>query len=437
MYEVPVKMTMKKKIELICLIVAILWGIIFIINYVRYTKSQSLILAIPVTQEYDDGLVKEYIGLGYIYRSYQRTSISREELVPFWIGRENPQAAPDLPKALTGYKVPNNSRRDDKYMGLLYYYDSEFEFAGTYKCINTSMGCNKATSGYDEYNTLNKDPMTALDEQRTLGTIYDKFAFVDDSVEQSSKYGEAKYDRTIYLYKFLEKEPEILAKFADVKGSTVKRKLEYGVNNDYILKSADNGKWGLIHIHENGDLQEVLPYEYQSISYDEDTGYYILCKDNIWFVYDVENKKTISSESVDPIYDVWRNANLTYYFKTGKDRTIGKDNIVDYKIFRIDGKQFLGVDKVTQILQRPKYIMYITMDDDILHFMDYSGEEKYKYQLVFSEMGNDGYTHPAFEIFSESEKSITLKVWQGREVKYNYITHVVNTDKWEYNYRDR
>lgn len=434
MYQAPQKLGKKKMIELIVLIFLILWGLVFIINYVRYTDSKPLILAIHVSKEYDDGVLDEYIGLGYIYRSYRRTSISREEFVPFWVMRETPQSEADLPKALTDYEVPNNSRHADKFRGLLYYY-SKGKLLGTYKCINSSGNCEKATGGYDKYNIVNTDPINRLEKQRTMNTLYDKFAFVDDSADQEISYGNSNYVRTIYLYNFLDEEKEILAKFADVKESTYieNKDLADGENNRYIVKSAENNKWGLISISENGNITEVLPYEYESINYDTDTGYYILCKDNIWFIYDLQDKKTVSAESVDPIYDVWRNDNLTYYFKTGRTRTIGEETFVDYKIYRIDGKEFLNVDKVTLIVPRSNCVFYLTSIDNVLHFIDYSKEEKYKLQLAFSEMDYDELTHPAFQITRENKGVITLKVYKGRELKYDYENVVVNTVRWENN----
>ena len=40
MYDVPKKMSKGKKIELVVLICAIAWGVIFIVNYFRYSNSK-------------------------------------------------------------------------------------------------------------------------------------------------------------------------------------------------------------------------------------------------------------------------------------------------------------------------------------------------------------------------------------------------------------
>lgn len=439
MYNEKKKLSKEKKIELIVLLVLIAWGVLFLVNYLRYNDSKPPLLSLHITKKYDDGTVDEYISLGYVYRSYNRNSITREELVPFWIGLENPAPAPDLPVVDMDYNVPENIRRLDKYRGLLYYFNRKGDLLGTYKCINSSMNCEKATGGYDEFNTLNNDPLTALDKQRTIGMIHDKFAFVDDSIEQDSTYGDATYARIIYLYRFYEDEegnkPEILAKFADVKDSTYDENYEvsYGENNRYIVKSMDTNKWGLIHIDTDGSIDIVLDYEYDSISYDSDTGYYILCKDGTWYVYSLSKEEVVSVESSEPIYDVWRNSNNTYYFKVGINRTVGTETFIDYKIYRIDGKTFLNEDRVTSIIERDKYIIYLTSKDNKLHFMDYGKEERYSIQLYFSELKHTDLTHPAFQIFSENKGVILFRIYKGRELSYSYESKTVNTNYWESN----
>ena len=276
-------------------LIILIWSIIFIVNYLRFNDSKPPILSIPVTRKYDDGVVKEFISLGYVYRLYERNSVSKEELVPFWVPLENPKPTPDLPVVPTDYNVPDNIRREDKFRGLLYYFNRKGELLGTYKCINSSIDCNKAFGGYDEYNLINKDPITAHEVKRTLGMIHEKFAFVDDSFEQESIYGDNTYVRTVYLYKFYSEDggkPEILEKYADVKESTFddNYNIAYGDGNKFIVKSMDNNKWGIIDIKETGTIDEVLPFEYDSINYDSDTKYYIMRKDDMWFVYEVKTR---------------------------------------------------------------------------------------------------------------------------------------------------
>ena len=52
-----------RRLKMILLIfLLIIWGIIFIINYVRYTNAKKPIMAIHLTHKYDDGVVDEYVS---------------------------------------------------------------------------------------------------------------------------------------------------------------------------------------------------------------------------------------------------------------------------------------------------------------------------------------------------------------------------------------
>jgi len=435
MYNQPVKMDKKKIIELSLLLVGILWFILLGINYVRYTKSKGLIFAIKSHSDYADGYVDEWVSLGYTYRVYNRVAISKEEFVPFWVLRQNPAAKNDLPKPETGYKVPDNPRREENHMGILYFYSNEDnDLIGTYKCINTNLDCMIARTGWDKYDIVNTDPITARDPYK-FSNIYDKYIFIDDSSKQEFKYGDNGYVRTIYLLKIDKKQPEILARYADIKETSYDEMKEMAnyKNNTYIVKSYENNKWGMIRITESGDIKEVLPFEYESITYDYDTKYYIMCKDNIWYVYDLINSKAVSVEAVDVIYDVWKNSNNSYYFKTGRERTVGEETFRDYSVYRFDGTEFLKKDRVTEIIPRKTYLMYITANDNKLHFMTYSGQEKWTVQLAFSRMDHDRLAHPAFEIYTENDFSMALKVYKGRDLKYDYEIVTVMTQKWDLN----
>ena len=147
----------------------------------------------------------------------------------------------------------------------------------------------------------------------------------------------------------------------------------------------------------------------------------------------MNQEKVVSAESVDPIYDVWRNHNNTYYFKTGRDRTIGSETFTDYKIYRIDGQEFLNVDKVTSIDEKSRYVMYVTSEDNKLHFMDYGKNEKYVVQLFFSNLNHNNLSHPAYETVRDTDTTLTLRVYLGRELKYDYETVTIFTSRWELN----
>jgi len=439
MYHEKPKLSKTKIIEIILLVILILWAIVLLINYKRYTESKVPILSIHLpTKEYSDGTIDEYVGLGYVYRRYQRTAISRDEFVPFWVPMEEVEDKGGLPtplKAGTEYNVPENKSKKDSYLGIVYFYGvSSKELVGTYKCLNTNAKCSRAVSGTDKYDLAGNDPLNTTILYK-MEMPYDLYGFIDDSYEQESSYGDSTYTRTIYLYKISDSDPEILARYADVKQSYADSDKELGMgdNHRYIVKDWDTGKWGLIHLEENGTIEEVLPFEYDSINYDQDTDYYILCKDGKWYIYDLYNEEVLTSEIDDPIYDVWRNDNLTYYYFTGRDRTVGDDSFTDFKVYRLDGKVMVSTDKVTAVLPRGTYIMYLDGTDNKLKFMDYGLEVRYSIQLNFSNMRYDEYSQPAFKIYKETEKMLLIRVYDSHNLTYNYEVYSINTVNWDYN----
>lgn len=430
MYDAPKKMSKGKKIELVVLICAIAWGVIFIVNYFRYSNSEPLIFAVKsVLKNYEDGTVTQYISFGYVYRIYERDSLQGEEFVPFWSPIKKSEATSSLPQTYKDYDVPKNSAKEDKYRGLLYYYKSS-KLIGTYKCLNTATGCEKAISGYDEYDILNTEPLTALETQPTMYFYADRFAFVDDSLEQEVSYGSKQYIRIIYLLDIVKNE--IIAKYEDVKHLTLDN---WGkgldVDGNFIVRDADNRKWGIINLSEEGVITEVLPFEYDSVNYDADTGFYILKKDGVWYGYDLEKKEKVTPDEKNVIYDIWENNNMTYYYKTGVSRTVGTETFMNYKIYKSDGNAFLAKDNIINVYERENFVMYLSKDDQCLHFIDYSGEEKHEpIKLYFTELEHDKLHHPAFEFEMKSSGSMNFKIYQGSELTYGYDVVYIATKKW-------
>ena len=429
MYENKTPLTKKKVTEVIILICLVVWGLFFLIDYVRYSSGNPPIFALRLKAKYDDGYVKEYYGLGYVYRNYNRDSIHKVEFGPFWMPRQNPVATPDIPPTHKDYEVPSNNMRLEKYMGLIYFYNSKNKLIGTYKCINTVVECNRAFSGHDKYNILNNDPFTKTPAYK-MEVINEQYAFIDDSSPQQSKYGDVGYNRIIYLFDI--KSNKIIARYSDVKGSIMDSSYEIatGEKSRYIVKNHKNDKWGLISISTKGNITEELGFEYDSINYDQDTGYYILSKDDKWFVYDLYKKEIKSIETADPIYDVWCNSNNTFYIKTGKERIVGSNNFIQYKVYRIDGKEFLTENEIVHIIEKAKYIMYISRTDKKLKFMDYRGDIKYEVQLYFTVMDSDDLHHPAFRIDYDKKDYLVLWVYKGRELEYDYEQVYLDTLNW-------
>lgn len=428
MYEQPVKVSGKKLIEICILIALIIWGAFLLINYKRYCDSKKPILMFYRRIPYDDGYTDNYTGLFYNIRYYRRNSITKDEMVPFWVFMQNPEATPDLPVPEKGYKVPDNNRRLDKYMGLLYYYDSNRDLIGTYKCLNGTSTCDKAVSGWDSYDIIGNNPFTSDKKYYTFKLIHDKYAFIDDSYEQSAKYGDPTYNRIVYLYKVDKKEPEILAKYSDIKESTFDedKELADGYKNQFIVKSMDNNKWGLISISEAGTITEVLPFEYDSINFDKDTYFYILCKDGVWSVKDLDRDQMIIENIQSVIYDVWKNSNQTYYYIIGNtDKLDGQDTIM-FKAYRANGTPMLDIRGVTAIYPFARCIMYVDSADNKLKFMDYGREVRVEKQLYFSLMKHDDFIHPAVSIYTVDSTRVSLRIYQSRNQTNEYDTDSVN-----------
>lgn len=434
MYKEQKQISNRKKIELAIILGIILWCVVILIDYLRYDGGNPPIFAIKSVKPYTDGEVREWYGLGYVYREYERIPINKTEFVPFWVLRESPVDRGELPTTHKNYSVPENKDRLLKHYGLLYFFNEYKSLTGTYKCINTETDCERVVSGWDSYH-LNKYDFLSRDDEKIMGVENERFVFVDDSKPQTVPYGDPNYERLVYLFDIVKNE--VIAKFSDIKSSTADELNEYsyGVDQSYILKDYDTGKWGLIHLNlpEKNDkktkvaLEEVLAYEYDSITYDIDTGYYILCKDGMWYVYDVKDKKEISVMSNEPIYDVWMNSNRTYYFKTG---VMYADGTTDFKIYKLNGEVFFNEPGVSVIMERDTYFMYLSVNTRQLVFRDYSKDVVYSLPLYFTSLQTDALTLPAFEIEKEKNKTITFKIYKGSKLGSGYDTEYVDIRVW-------
>ncbi|MBR6949154.1 MAG: hypothetical protein IKH54_03105 [Bacilli bacterium] len=429
MYEAPKKVSGKKLIEICVLLFLIFWGVILLINYRRYCDTKKPILMIHLKNEYDDGYTDNYVGLFYNIRYYRRNSITKDEMVPFWKGMENPEPTPDLPVPEKGYPIPENPRSLDKFRGLLWYYDENGELIATYKCINGNSTCNKATGGWDKYNVIGNDPLRQEKKYYRFKDIHNKYAWIDDSFEQTNvKYGDPTYNRLIYLFKIDKNDPEILAKYADIKESTYDEYYELadGYKENYIVKDIDSGKWGIVHIKKDGTIEEVLPFEYDSVSFDADTLFYILAQDDKWMIKDITNDKVIAENITAPVYDVWMTGNQSYYYMTGVSRMVAGTEQIMFKAYRDKGTPLLDAEGITAIFPFPRCIMYVDSSDNLLKFMGYDKEVKYTLQLNFSIMKHDDVVHPAVAIESYDNERVRVKIYRSHSQSNEYDFESVN-----------
>ncbi len=433
MYDGPSKMTKKKLIEIIILVLIIIWILILMINYIRYTREAPPILSLHTTSVCDDGTIDSYAAFGYTYRKYSSTSTNYSEFVPFWVPAKTCKISNGLPATYTDYAIPKNDNYVENYRGLVYLYRGTHLY-GAYKCINTDE-CTMARSGYDQYNISNTDPLTKLKSQPSMAILYDRFAFIDDSLKQDGQYGDEQFVRTVYYYDSLNNV--LLARFSDVKHA--------GLNDDYkgigdwnnyiMVRNFDTMKWGLVEFKKDGSFENILDFEYDSINFNDYTGYYILKKGDTWSIYDLENKTYVLENCKDVIYDVWENNNKSFFYTIGNKATDKEGNdYIEFKIRRLDGESFLDVPSVWSIVHSKYIIMYWVKDDNTLHFRDYVADNRIlPIKLKFAELDTENnHFNPAFTYkFGTNYKGISLNIYEGRELNYSYNSYYISIHDWE------
>ncbi len=434
MYGAPAKITKKKLIEVIILILIIIWVLLFMVNYFRYTRDEPPILAIHTKYRCDDGFIHNYSAFGYTYRKYDSTSIHYTEFVPFWVGAKKCEMTNGLPSPYKEFPVPSNPKYETNYRGLVYLYVYRTKLIGAYKCINSDDKCTMAVSATDDYDIFNKDALLALPKQPDMNVLYERFAFIDDTNTDDTKKDDSQYVRTIYYYDALNKV--ILDRFADVKHSLIDN-YSRGTGdkqNYYIVKSYDNRKWGLAHFKEDGTYDKILDFEYDSINYLEDTGFYILSKDDKWYVYDLDKDEYLMKDHAGIIYDFWENDNMSYYYKIGTPTKLDSgEEFVAFKVNKLGADSIIDVSDVAAVLHTKQFVMYWKYDDNTLHFRDYVEDNRVDpIKLYFRELNTDNnHLHPAFEYKMDDDKdSLSLRVYEGRELKYEYKSYFINSRSW-------
>lgn len=420
MYNGIAKLPRKKVIEIVILICILVWALLLMVNYFRYTRDEPPLLAIHTKSVCDDGVIHTYSAFGYKYRKYESTSTNYTEFVPFWIPIKQCQITNGLPATYKEYPVPNNPNYEPNYRGLVYLYKDRTTLKGAYKCVNTEDSCTLATSGYDDYNIQNADILLALPSQPNMALVYDRYGFIDDSLKQEYNKGDSQYVRTIYYYDPVTNV--ILHRFADVKHSLLNY-YNYGVGdeqNNYIVRDFNNRKWGLVHFREDGSYDILLDFEYDSINYNESTGYYIISKADKWYVYDLEKDEYIIKDYEEIIYDFWENTNMSYYFKTAtKSKLDSGEEYYAFKIHKVDGDMLLDIPNVASIVHTPYLIMYWKYDDNTLHFMDYVlNDREDPVKLYFRELDTENnHFMPAFKYTITTKlDGISVEVFERRDL---------------------
>lgn len=422
MYNDKAMKKKKKIIEISILSIVVLYILLFIVDYIRYKNSNPpLITVSKKTVEFSDGEVKEYYGLGWVYREYRRKAIGKIELKPFLSKMQRPQAIGSFPATKKDYEVPDNPERLDELKGIIYYYDTGSKLK-TYKCLNTANDCTKAISGSDDYN------ITTLENNTEVPTpkfdLYNKrYAFIDDSYRQEEKANKNQYVRTIYLLDI--KDDEIIGEYKDIKYSLINKEgLAEGYLGRFIVKG-DNNKWGIIEITNDG-VETLVDYLYDSINFNEATKEYIVLKDDKWYLLNDKTKEE-SEKFNDIIIDAYF-TNSRRYIKTINIVKKGLDTSKYYKIYNYDGSSIVTADNIIFTYIDNYYA--ITVDTDNVFKALRIEDNKYVFngiKLKHTNYLGSKDVLPAFKVNVYSNGEINVLISPSEDInsyctQYNYLT---------------
>ena len=127
---------------------------------------------------------------------------------------------------------------------------------------------------------------------------------------------------------------------------------------------------------------------------------------------------------------------MSYYYKTGyKTKLDTGEEYYAYSIKKVGAEDLLDVSNVASIVHTRNIIMYWKYDDNTLHFMDYVQNDKVvPVQLFFRELDTENkHFMPAFEYtVSDDRKSISVKVFERRDLDSPFHIYLVNSSLWKY-----
>jgi hypothetical protein len=348
---------------------------IFLNDIKRYHNGQTpLIILNTYTKEYDDGTVTTYYSLGWVFRYYQRETITDSEIVPSWssirmdniLKRNN---NPDLPEIETDYTVPSNPMKYEKVSGVLFFYDNDGNLLDTYKCLLSESDCEISISGVlsddsDKYASIK------------MGIIDNRYVFI---TEYKSKDTQAQ-EKYIYLYDINAKR--IIAEYQDVRYAKLGDDGKGYIDSaKYIIEK--NNKWGIDQVIK-GQVSNLEGCQYSYIRFDSKNSLYIFKNvSNKWLAYDA-NKGTYTAEIPDKITDTYISKDKIYFMTYSVNESTYNKN---YKLYNQDGQNVLTKDDIDNLKAYDNFLTY--QIDNTLYFIDYDGNNVISnIKLYF----NDSYT---------------------------------------------
>ena len=366
------KIIIKRIITIMILLLIIIYLVLLLIDIRRFRNGENpLIITNTSIKEYDDGTVKSYYSIGWVFRYYDRETIKESEIAPFFskIKMDNElirKVDYDLPQVDTNYSVPKNESFNEKVDGVLFFYKNvydnyaleyNYELLGTYKCILSESDCEITYS-----NPLDDDY-----RETKMGILHDRYVFITEYKNKDSKAEE----KHIYLYDIVAKH--LIAEYQDVRFSTTsdanKRKSILGYDDSYRIIVKQNNYWG-IDVIDKGNTKNFLDYKYRYVGFDQKNLVYILQdEDKKWLAYDTKNDK-FTEPKKEKIESLYVKNDKMYIVTFTKEEKTGKKN---YILFNQDGENVLTKENIDNLDIYDSFICYI--NDENLHLIDFDGKE--------------------------------------------------------------
>jgi hypothetical protein len=354
------KIVLRRVLVILILLIVLTYLGLLLNDIKRYHNGQTpLIILNTYTKEYDDGTVVTYYSIGWLFRYYQRETITDSEIKPVWapirldnvLKRNN---NPNLPEIETDYTVPNNSLKYDKVEGVLFFYDNDGNLLDTYKCLLSESDCEVSIS---DVLTDDEDKYAEV----KMGIIDNRYVFITEYKSKDTKAEE----KHVYLYDINAKR--IIAEYQGVRYSKLgDDKKGYIDTSKYIIKLED--KWGIDQVIK-GQVSNLEGCQYNYIRFDSTNNLYIFKNsDNNWLTYNA-NKSSYTAEIADKITDIHIYNDKEYFITYTIDNSTYKKN---YKLFNQDGDNVLSKNDIDNLTAYDNFLTYRI--DNTLYFIDYDGK---------------------------------------------------------------
>ena len=350
------KILLRRIIAIIILSLIVIYLSLLFIDTRRYKRGLNPLITISIkTKEYDDGYVKTYTSIGWVFRYYERETITDSELVSIFskirldnvLKRNND---PNLPEPENDYEVPSNSTNDEKVDNVLFFYKDD-TLLGTYACLLSKEDCEISYSDILEDDATNEDIK--------MGIIDSRYVFI---TEYKNKDTEAE-EKHVYLYDINAKN--YIAEYEGVRYTTISNDQKgYIDSSKYIVKK--NGLWGIDQVIK-GQVSNYLDYTNYYIKYSSETNLYIVKNNNKkWATYNAQTKE-FTEEIPYKIENLYVVNGKTYFITYEKEYSSKKN----YKLFNENGENVLNKDAIDNLVAYDTFLVFT--NDNVLYIIDYDG----------------------------------------------------------------